>query len=335
MAEVKETALGEQPVDWGQGAPAEPMSREQILAELAKPDNPEPEQVTTQQPQAQTPPPAPVEQPRQAISPVQPSGQTQGTENSTPATAAPTTGQPQATQAPALTETQVQDILDKKHIAPQDTWKLAKMYQDAQRELTKKSMEAASLKKIVGAGQPVTQPITPPAMVSSITGLPYSNQDPNAQLLEDLQQNPILTLRKVAELAYGSQVGELTESLNEQKLHNTVVKLSTSPETAEFNLQVVQDEIKAVIAERPELAGNLAENLPVLNDLAIGRLYRAGKLNKDAVEAGKKIAEQNIATRQAAAMEAGNKATPQVEKTFDQMSSTEQRAHLLKQFGSV
>jgi hypothetical protein len=197
-------------------------------------------------------------------------------------------------------------------------------------------MEAASLKKIVGAGQPVTQPITPPAMVSSITGLPYSNQDPNAQLLEDLQQNPILTLRKVAELAYGSQVGELTESLNEQKLHNTVVKLSTSPDTApEFNLDVVREEIMAVIAERPELAGNLAENLPVLNDLAIGRLYRAGKLNKDAVEAGKKIAEQNIATRQAAAMEAGNKATPQVEKTFDQMSSTEQRAHLLKQFGSV
>lgn len=310
----------EQKVGWG--TPAPEISREQLVAEIGKQENP-----ATEVP-VNTPAPAPVEQPGQAIAPVQPSGEAKRTEVSATPTAAPTTGEPPKVETPLLTEEQVKEMLDKKHVAPQDTWKLAKMYQDAQRKVTQTSQELANLRKVVPTEQPIMAPVQ---SVSPITGLPYTNTDPNAQLLEDLQQNPILTLRKVAEVAYGTQINGLAESLNEQKLHNTVVRLSTSPETAEFNLPVVQEEIKAIMAERPEMVNNMADSLPILTDLAIGRLYRTGKLNKDAVEAGKKIAEQNLASRQSVPMESAGKPVITKEKSFNEMNLLEQRAYLLGQ----
>jgi hypothetical protein len=313
----------EEKVNYGQ-PPVVDVSRDQVLAEINKQENPEPEipEVTP------TPAPAPVEQSRQAIEPVQPSGEAKKTDNNPQPVAAPTTGEPPKTETPLLTEQQVQELLEKKHVPPQDTWKLAKIYMDAQKKISQQGQELSALRKVVPTEQPIMAPVQ---NVSPITNLPYTSSDPNAQLLEDLQQNPIMTLRKIAEVAYGSQVNQLAESLNEQKLHNTVVRLSTSPETAEFNLPVVQEEIKAIMAERPELANNMADNLPILNDLAIGRLYRAGKLNKDAVEAGKKIAEQNLANRQSVPMETTGKPAVSVEKQYKDMSLAEQRAFLLSQ----
>lgn len=320
--EVNDVALGEQKVNWDSGDSN--VTKEQILGAIAEQENPNPQAPQTEQPAVQTP--VVTESTGQVIPPIQDSGQVEKTATSTTPAAAPTTGEPPKVEnQPALTDEKLQEFIEKKHIAPQDTYKVVEMYKNLEREFSKKSQELASLKRIAPTEQAYQQPVQP---VSPITGLPYTNNDTNAQLLEDLQQNPIVTMRKIAELAYGSQVSQLSETINEQRLHNTVVKLSTSPDTAEFNLPVVQEEIKAIISERPEMGQNLSENLATLNDLAIGRLYRTGKLNKDAVEAGKKIAEQNIANRASVGMDVGAKPVVQQSKTPEQMTTEEYGAYL-------
>lgn len=328
--EIKEQGLGEQKVNWSSGDDV--PTREQVLEGIANQENPQP-------------PPEPIkevvkptEQAAQPIQPVQPEGQAKGTEVSPEVVAPPIQGQQPTTETkPTLTDEQVKDFLDKKHVPQQDAWKLVEMYKNAEKKISQTSQELASLKKNVPIAQPAMQPAVQPEQsnVSQISGLPYTSTDPNAQMLEDLQANPIATMQKVAELSYGKQVGQLTESLNDQKLHNAVVRLSTSPDTAEFNLPAVQEEIKAIMAERPDLSNNISDNLPMLNDLAIGRLYRAGKLNKDAVEAGKKIAEQNLATRQATTMEGPNRPEFVGEKPFEGMNTEEQGAYLRKQIAGI
>lgn len=272
-------------------SPNDNMSKEDLLSAISKEVdkvNTVPQPGSEPQPAVQ-PPAAPAGQPSDKGQ--QPAQPTQGT---------PAPGEPQApTQQPvAPVEAQaqtpeLQELLKKKGMKSPN--ELAKVYLDLEKQMHKQAGELAKIGR---------QGVTPPGTEGQPAQIPVEPQ----QGLQDadkevffraLQENPYATLKALNNVFNQ----DILKQQNEQALHSTVVDLSTNPNTAEFNLPEVQEEMKVVITERPDLAKNLKENLPDIFDKAVSRMYRAGKLSTKAVEAGKQIAEQNLAQRQAAVVE--------------------------------
>jgi hypothetical protein len=108
---------------------------------------------------------------------------------------------------------------------------LAKNYRELQKELTKKAQELANLKKNAQQGQPQEK---------------------------EISQDELLA-KRIQEVGTVQALKELNESINkpiyeqikQETLRNKIHELQNKPETAEFNLPEVQEEIRKIVTERP------------------------------------------------------------------------------------
>ena len=217
------------------------------------------------------------------------------------------------------TQEQINDLLAKKHI---NLAQITKLYTDLERDYSRirqdprlRSPEVAPAQPAVGSENP--NPFTP---------------DVDASFVQDFNRAPVATMANMLRILQAND-----PKVKEQNLHNTVVELSNSPETALFNLPEVQEEIKQVLNERPELKANLSENLPVAMDTALGRLLRSGKININAFELGKKSVEQANSAKASAVVEsAGNPPpVPPSEVNPDTLPLDELRSYIAQQIRNL
>jgi hypothetical protein len=176
------------------------------------------------------------------------------------------TAQPQAQNEPASAPAVTFEQLQQKSGVPNPDV-LAQNYANLRKEFERKSQELAQLRRAETTPQ---QPVTPqPQPVSDIDSM-------NQAFVNDLAKNPMGTIAAVVKAIAEQQTKPLYEQQKEVRLRNELMRLSSSPTTATFNLPEVQAEIQNVFKENPSYQGDMAENLETAYTLALGRLARKG-----------------------------------------------------------
>lgn len=180
-----------------------------------------------------------------------------------------------------------EELKAKKHI--QTPEELAKIYAALERDYSRKSQELAKR-------QETTQPIP--------TEQPLAYEEYSQRFKEDYENDPLGTMAKLVQVLNQP----LLEKQKESDLEREVLRLSGSPNTADFNLPEMQEEMQKVVNERPFMKGNLSVHLQDAYWIAKGRL--SSKTRQEAVEQGKKIAEEDIKNKKTAVVETSARATP-------------------------
>lgn len=200
-------------------------------------------------------------QPAQTPEPVQP-GQGEPEPQGQPPSDVPAQGA--QVETPAAVPSELEKLMREKGI--NDPNMIAKIYHDLEADHTRKSQELARLRQ--ENAQPTPQAPQPE---------PLNREALNQRFVEDLAKDPVGTMAKLVDVLASEKVRPFEETRKEGLLNSEIIRLSTSPDTAQtFNLKQVQDEMKVVVAEDPAYLDNLPRKLATLHDIALGRLVRRG-----------------------------------------------------------
>ena len=151
-----------------------------------------------------------------------------------------------------------EELKEKKGLQSVD--ELAKSYVELEKGFTRKSQELADLKK--------KEQFHTPAVTDSYYG-ETPEESANRLFREKWDRNPIGTLIDVQNII----LKPVRDTTRQIELRNEIVRLSSSPQTADFNLPEVQQEIKKIVEENPDkYSENLIDNLEDLYWISKGRL---------------------------------------------------------------
>ena len=155
-------------------------------------------------------------------------------------------------------EVSFEELQEKKGLQSVD--ELAKSYVELEKSFHKKSQELADLKK--------KEQFHTPAVTDSYYG-ETPEESANRLFREKWDRNPIGTLIDVQNII----LKPVRDTTRQIELRNEIVRLSSSPQTADFNLPEVQQEIKKIVEENPDkYSENLIDNLEDLYWISKGRL---------------------------------------------------------------
>jgi hypothetical protein len=270
---VKEQEAKEHELEFPTQTPTVPVPP----VDKVEPEQKTPEQVAKKPEPTEPPKTVPTEEPKPTVPPVE-------------------TPKPVPVEQQLDANKELADLIAKKGYANPNEF--AKSYKELERMAHQKAQEVARLQRQQTAQPPqVVQPAETPAVQPE-----YAT--PNDQFLADLQKDGIGTMARALNAMYGPVIQGLVQTSREQAIHSTTVELSSSPKTAEFNLPQVQEKMKEIWNEHPDWQGEVAKHLKDVYEIARGRV---GNIDYGAVEAGKKVAEQNLLQKQAAGVEGTGK----------------------------
>ena len=177
----------------------------------------------------------------------------------------PPEAQPQVQNEPGVATTTFEQLQQKSGVKSPDD--LATNFINLQREFSRKSQELAQARRTETV-QP--QPVAQPQPIVN------DKERMNQAFVTDLAQDPLGTIAAVVSQLNQRDFKPFVEQQKDTALKNELIRLSSSPTTASFNLPEVQAEIKNVLTERPEYLSDLAGNMDILYTLAMGKLARNG-----------------------------------------------------------
>ena len=200
-------------------------------------------------------------------------------------------------EQPAVQKTPYEEVQDKLGFKSKEA--LAQSYMDLNKEFQQKLRDGTPAK----APQPIVQTLPP-----------ISNGDDfNAHVQESLQNDPVNTVKALTKVYIDDAMKEERAERQTLKLHSTIDRLSSSPETASFNDPEIQTEMQKIYAEDPSLVPNMTQNMSSVYDQAEGRLARQKRA----------VVNQNAPKVKPAVVEGANTPAPMQSGVFNKDTATE------------
>lgn len=148
----------------------------------------------------------------------------------------------------------LEQVMKQKHLkSPEE---LAKIYIDLEKEFHKRAQVASMQKQ----EQVLTQPFA-------------EQLSPEEAFRRDFDRDPIGTIAQVSAILNRP----LKEQQDNLQLEKVIIRLSNSPDTMDFNMPEIQEEIKTILDSKPYLRADLTSNLEDVYHIAESRVRKRNK----------------------------------------------------------